>query len=132
MSQIFLPGRELNVITRGPGTLQLLSFQPDGSLTANISTVRPTTQGLTNYIVAAAFTYQRFALVWTGQGEAVYQIGNSLVRQPVGRDWTAASTIILGSNAVVTDDVSAVAKPLLKPNMPLGGMIYAVGDNIKV
>ncbi|KAH6897957.1 mucin-binding lectin 1 [Coprinopsis sp. MPI-PUGE-AT-0042] len=130
MVHIFLPGMELSVITHGPGTLQLLSYECHKSLTPNISTVRTENLEISAFIVAAAFTYTRFALVWTGEGQAFYQIGDSQQRHPLGRDWKAASTIAWGSNSVGTGDVSAIAQTYLKPDMRLGGTIYAVPKNL--
>jgi hypothetical protein len=127
---IFSPGSEFNIITRGPGTLQLLSYNTKSGLPANISALRVTAQGISNYILAAAPGYDRFAFIWTGEDEAVSQIGNSLLRQPIGRRWEAASTVERGGLYLAPGRVEQVAQPLITPEMPYNGLIYAVAKNL--
>jgi hypothetical protein len=130
MSQLFRPGAELHVFTRGPGMLHLLSFQSNSGLTPNISTARPT-EGDNVYLIAAGFTYERFALIWTGEGEAVYQVGNRLERSPVGTSWNAASTYVWGAGSrLMKGDVMVIADPLMKADMPSGGLIYAIAKTL--
>jgi hypothetical protein len=43
---------------------------------------------------------------WEGAGEAAYTIGDSLVRQAVGKSWQAAIIVEWGATRATTADVS--------------------------
>jgi hypothetical protein len=110
MANIFASNTQLTVVTRGPGSLSLLTWA--GTWDANagaVGAVSTTKTGLTRWVVSFSHNYLNFAIKWSGQGEAVYQVGEGLERKPVGRDWKTATTIHWSNRAIVTEDVSAKA-----------------------
>ncbi|KAK7021906.1 hypothetical protein VNI00_017195 [Paramarasmius palmivorus] len=104
---VFTNGNTLTVYTQGPGKLHLLSFQSNGKLVNVIGTATTTSQGVTKFIVSHSYTFERFAFFFEGAGEAVYSVGPSLLRQPVGRSWTGATLVKWESAEITTGDVSA-------------------------
>ncbi|KAH6911673.1 mucin-binding lectin 1 [Coprinopsis sp. MPI-PUGE-AT-0042] len=110
MSDIFASKKQLTVVTRGIGSLSLLTWDNTYDTNAGaVGAVETTNAGLTRWVVSFSHNYLHFALKWDGQGEAVYQVGDGLERKPVGRDWRCATTIHWSSRTVVTEDVSAKA-----------------------
>ena len=108
-SHIFTTGHEVVVITKGPGKLTLLSWDPvqGHGLTTGVGDIPTTRSGITHYVIGFSHFYTKFSFIWQGEGEAVYQIGEGLERKPVGRTWSSANTIRWGANSVTTEDVSA-------------------------
>ncbi|KAH6911696.1 mucin-binding lectin 1 [Coprinopsis sp. MPI-PUGE-AT-0042] len=106
-TQIFMSDTQLAVITRGPGVLSLLTWENTNDCPRVVGAVPTNNTGLTRYMLSFSHNFLHFAFKWDGEGEAVYQIGSGLERKPVGRDWTAASTVHWGASSVVTEDVSA-------------------------
>jgi hypothetical protein len=110
MSNIFASNKQLTVVTRGPGSLSLLTWENNFDANAGVvGAVRTTNASLTRWVVSFSHNYLNYALKWSGEGEAVYQVGNGLERKPVGRDWKTATTIHWPDRVVVTEDVSAKA-----------------------
>jgi len=109
---IFKDDQCLVVTTRGPGRLHLLSYQSNGGLTNNVGSRPTTNSGVTRFMVSFSHTYERFAFIWDGDGEAVYGVGHGLKRLPVGKSWGQASAIEWGSSTVTTTDVSKLVGPL--------------------
>ncbi|KAH6906774.1 mucin-binding lectin 1 [Coprinopsis sp. MPI-PUGE-AT-0042] len=105
MAHIFATSMELCVITDGPGFLSLLSWQSRQSIRAHVGTIPTSNSGLTKFMVGFSHTFERFAIVWDGEGQAVYQIGKNLERFPVGRDWSCASTVHWGARELVSENV---------------------------
>jgi hypothetical protein len=110
MSGIFTNGQTLVVTTTGPGKLNLLSYQSNGGVVNVVGSVSTSKAGETRFLISHSYTFERFAFYWDGAGEAVYGIGASLLRQPVGRSWSNASLASWGSPAITTADVSVQVK----------------------
>jgi hypothetical protein len=106
MAHVFATGMELSVITDGPGFLSLLSWQSNGGIQAHVGTIPTSNSGLTRFLVGFSHTFERFAIIWEGNGQAVYQIGKNLERLPVGRDWSCASTVHWGAKHLVVENVT--------------------------
>ena len=100
-------GNEIIVIAQGPGSLSLLTWDPvSSSIHAHVGATPTYRQGYTHFLIGFSHYFQRFAFIWDGDGEAVYQIGEGLERRPVGRSWEQASAFHYRSSAVSTEDVS--------------------------
>ncbi|KAH6907705.1 mucin-binding lectin 1 [Coprinopsis sp. MPI-PUGE-AT-0042] len=110
MSNIFAANKQLTVVTRGTGSLSLLTWANTYDANAGaVGAVKTTNTGLTRWVVSFSHNYLHFALKWDGEGEAVYQVGDGLERKPVGRSWSSATTIHWSARSVVTEDVSVKA-----------------------
>ncbi|KAK7023627.1 hypothetical protein VNI00_016589 [Paramarasmius palmivorus] len=103
---VFTNGNTLTVYVRGPGKLHLLAFQSNGRIPNHVGANSTTSQGVTRFIVSHSYTFERFAFYFEGAGEAVYSVGPSLLRQPVGRSWTGATLVKWESPDITTADVS--------------------------
>ena len=127
MSHIFTTGKELVVLTKGPGTLYLLSWASNANSPSTIGGIPTTRSGITPYIISFSHNYTRFAFIWQGEGEAVYQIGDGLERKPLGRAWESASTIHWGATAIVTENVTAHASSALNRDKETTAFIIPTG-----
>lgn len=126
---LFKPGQELVVITQGPGHLCLLSYgSKDGSGINIVGAMNTNAPGITRWLISFSHRYDKFAFIWDGQGEGVYQIGNGLERRHVGRKWTAASTAHKGASHVGIEDVADIAKHAI--NRDGATTVYAIPNNI--
>ncbi|KAM6493666.1 hypothetical protein JOM56_010027 [Amanita muscaria] len=106
---IFADGQCLIVTTRGPGTLNLLTYNPITSTLQNCNgSLSTTSTGVTRFLISFSHNYQSFAFMWNGAGEAVYSIGTGLQRTSVGRNWSQASLVEWGSSTVTTADVTGI------------------------
>ncbi|KAK7040688.1 hypothetical protein VNI00_009594 [Paramarasmius palmivorus] len=106
---VFTNGNTLVVYARGPGRLHLLSYQSNAHIPNHVGAIQTTTQDsakITKFVISHSYTFERFAFFFEGPGEAVYSIGSSLQRQPVGKSWTQASVASWGSATITTADVS--------------------------
>ena len=125
---IFTPGNELIVISRGPGALSLLSWQNNAGGSNVVGAIRTTNAGLTRWVISFSHHYERFAFIWQGGGQAVYQIGRKLERTPVGTRWENASTVNWGASTVTTTNVSSIASSAV--NRDELTTVYAIPDTI--
>ena len=107
MPHIFQSDQQLTVITRGPGTLSLLTWGSNSNAPSVVGAVKTTNTSLTRYLISFSHDFNYYAFIWNGQGDARYQVGSSLDRKPVGKDWKTASFVEWLSNEVKTKDVSA-------------------------
>lgn len=104
---VFTNGNSLVVSTRGPGKIHLLSYQSNGKITNHVGSLATNNEGETRFLISHSYTFERFAFFFEGAGEAVYGMGSSLMRQPVGKSWNEASVASWGSASITTADVSA-------------------------
>jgi hypothetical protein len=105
--QIFRSDAQVSLITRGPGAISLLTWGSNTPTTPSIvGAIKTSETGLTRWIVSFSHNFNDYAFKWDGPGEAVYQIGNGLERKPVGRSWSAATTLHWGATSLVSEDVS--------------------------
>lgn len=107
MAGIFTNGQTLLVSTIGPGKLHLLSYQSNAKITNHVGYIPTTKAGETRFVISHSYTFERFAFFWEGSGEAVYSVGTSLIRQPVGKSWDSASLASWGSPTITTANVTA-------------------------
>ncbi|KAF9073337.1 hypothetical protein BDP27DRAFT_1360276 [Rhodocollybia butyracea] len=114
---IFTNGQTLTVTTRGPGNLNLVSYQSNGGI-PNVAGATPTTNaGVTRFVISHSYTFERFAFFWDGAGEAVYTIRTALANNPVGRSWAEASGVSWGATTVSTvNATSFVASAVARNN----------------
>ncbi|KAJ7272897.1 hypothetical protein C8J57DRAFT_1128505 [Mycena rebaudengoi] len=91
--QAFRNGMSPIVTTRGPGKLHLLSYDSNGGLPNHQGFTQTMNDGVTRFIISHSYTFTNFAFYWEGNGEAVWTIGDSLMRQPVGTSWATATSI---------------------------------------
>ncbi|KIJ90915.1 hypothetical protein K443DRAFT_686406 [Laccaria amethystina LaAM-08-1] len=104
---VFVNGNTLVVSAIGPGKLHLLSYQSNAKIVNHVGFIPTTKTGETRFVISHSYTFERFAFFWEGSGEAVYGIGTSLVRQPVGKSWASASLASWGSPTITTANVTA-------------------------
>ena len=107
MSAIFTNGQTLVVSTIGPGKLHLLSYQSNAKIVNHVGYIPTSKTGETRFVISHSYTFERFAFFWEGSGEAVYSVGTSLVRSPVGKSWTSASLASWGSSSITTANVTS-------------------------
>jgi hypothetical protein len=113
----FQSGNGVMVTTRGPGKIHLISYASNASLPNHVGTITTANQGETRFIISHSYTFTQFAFYWDGAGEAVYSIGDQLLRQPVGNSWNKAVNIAWGGSAAATSDVSSqVASAVSRDN----------------
>ncbi|KAF6758034.1 mucin-binding lectin 1 [Ephemerocybe angulata] len=106
---LFTTGNEVTVITVGPGKLSLASWGSINSGQSTVGAVTTTNAFLTKWLVSFSHCYTRFAFIWEGEGQAVYQIGNKAdERKPVGRSWDNASTHHWGTNTIAGENITSV------------------------
>jgi hypothetical protein len=81
-----------------------------GHRSSVVGAMRTNASGITRWLISFSHRYEKFAFIWDGQGEGVYQIGNGLERKPVGRRWNVASTAHRGAWDIGIADVSAIVR----------------------
>ncbi|KIK00628.1 hypothetical protein K443DRAFT_7479 [Laccaria amethystina LaAM-08-1] len=104
---VFVNGQTLVVSAVGPGKLHLLSYESNGGLPNHVGYLPTSKTGETRFLISHSYTFTKFAFFWEGSGEAVYGIGTSLVRQPVGTSWDSASLASWGSPTITTANVTS-------------------------
>ena len=107
MSGIFTNGQTLVVSAVGPGKLHLLSYQSNAKIVNHVGYIPTSKTGETRFVISHSYTFTKFAFFWEGSGEAVYGIGTSLVRSPVGKSWNSASLASWGSPTITTANVTS-------------------------
>jgi hypothetical protein len=108
MSNVFASTAQLTVVTQGPGSLSLLSWGSSWDAKAGaVGAVKTNKTGNTLWVVSFSHNYLHFAIKWSGEGKAWYQVGEGADRKAVGRDWKTATTIHWSNRVIVTEDVSA-------------------------
>ena len=113
----FLNGNGVIVSARGPGKVHLLSYASNGGLPAHVGSITTTSEGVTRFIISHSYTFTKFAFYWEGQGEAVCGKALGLVRQPVGKNWEAATTADWGATEFTTQNVTSnVTSAVLRDN----------------
>lgn len=105
-SPIYIDGRGVIVSARGPGKVHLLSYASNANLPAHVGTITTNREGVTRFMISHSYTFTKFAFYWEGSGEAVCGAGSSLIRQPVGTSWNAATCADWGSTSFTTQNVS--------------------------
>ncbi|KAH6913004.1 hypothetical protein BKA70DRAFT_1050789, partial [Coprinopsis sp. MPI-PUGE-AT-0042] len=72
------------------------------------------------YMISFSHTCTRYAFIWKcleKNSTAFYQIGgDTSSRAPVGQSWAAASSVHLGANSVVTENVTSALQAALPRN----------------
>ena len=107
MSGIFTNGQTLVVSAVGPGKLHLLSYESNAKIQNHVGYIPTNKTGETRFVISHSYTFTKFAFFWEGSGEAVYGVGTSLVRQPVGKSWTSASLASWGNPNITTANVTS-------------------------
>ena len=107
MAGIFTNGQTLVVSAIGPGKLHLLSYESNAKIVNHIGYIPTSKTGETRFLISHSYTFTKFAFFWEGSGEAVYGVGTSLVRQPVGKSWASASLASWGSPTITTANVTS-------------------------
>ncbi|KAJ7349021.1 hypothetical protein DFH08DRAFT_133780 [Mycena albidolilacea] len=108
----FQNGNAVLVVTRGPGKMHLISYASNAKPAivphfGSMSTPAGTTErDETRFLITHSYTFEQCAFYWEGAGEAAYGVGNSLVRQAVGRSWQAAINVGWGATTATTTNVS--------------------------
>ncbi|KAJ7700234.1 hypothetical protein B0H14DRAFT_3034246, partial [Mycena olivaceomarginata] len=111
-NKAFQDGNAVLVVTRGPGKMHVVSYGSSAQPTlsqvfGSTSTPAGTTErDETRFIITHSYTFAYCGFFWEGAGEAAYTIGDSLVRQAVGKSWQAA--IIVEWGATTGDDSGCV------------------------
>ncbi|KAJ7771508.1 hypothetical protein B0H16DRAFT_1513740 [Mycena metata] len=67
-------------------------------------------------MISHSYTFTGFAFYWDGTGEAVFSIGNELLRQPVGNSWTQAVNIPWSGQPATNSDVSGQLPAVVQRN----------------
>ncbi|KAJ7042119.1 hypothetical protein C8F04DRAFT_1031082 [Mycena alexandri] len=80
----FNSGNGVLVTTRGQRKVHLVSYGSNGGLPNHVGTINTTNNEVTRFMISHSYTFTGFAFYWEGTGEAVFSIGNQLLRQPVG------------------------------------------------
>ncbi|KAJ7771523.1 hypothetical protein B0H16DRAFT_1364103 [Mycena metata] len=102
----FNSGNGVLVTTRGPGKVHLISYGSNGGLPNHVGTITTANSGVTRFMISHSYTFTGFAFYWDGTGEAVFSIGNQLLRQPVGNTWAQAVNVPYGGQPAINNDVS--------------------------
>ena len=105
---LFIGNNSVMVITNGPGELSLLAYNSNASLQPTVGGKTTSNTGETRWLISFSYTYQAYAFIWQGTGQAVYRIGSNLLTGPVGTAWNAASVINWNATSVTTTDASSV------------------------
>ncbi|KAJ7118868.1 hypothetical protein C8R44DRAFT_673117 [Mycena epipterygia] len=115
--QAFRNGVSPVVTTRGPGKIHLLSYQSNGGIPNHVGTITTTNTGETRFIISHSYTFEQFAFYWDGAGEAVWTLGDTLMRQLVGTSWATASSVPWTGQPVASADVtSQVSSAVVRDN----------------
>ena len=86
MSGILIGDLTLVITTTGPGTLNVLNYEISSGASGLLrKVIGSKSTGETRFIISHFYNYRKLAFYWDGAGEAVYGIGASLLRQPVGK-----------------------------------------------
>jgi len=104
---VFVNGQTLVVSAIGPGKLHLLSYQSNSKIQNHVGYISTSKTGETRFVISHSYTFESFAFFWEGSSEAVYGIGTSLVRQPVGKSWDSASVASWGGATITTANVTS-------------------------
>lgn len=114
MSGVLQGLNTLMLMTSGSGTLYHISY---GSVLGYANTHRSKTinaTGENRWVVGFSYTYNKYAFIWEGSGEATYRVGTGLSAFPVGRSWNNATTVNWDSPIVSNADAtSLVTGPFL-------------------
>ncbi|KAJ7982862.1 hypothetical protein DFH06DRAFT_1171791 [Mycena polygramma] len=113
----FINGSGVLVTARGPGKIHLISYASNAHLPNHVGTIAATATAQsdeTRFLISHSYTFTQFAFYWEGSGEAVYSIGEQLLRQPVGNSWAKSVAISYGGKAAATSDVSSQVSSAVK------------------
>ncbi|KAJ7621629.1 hypothetical protein DFH06DRAFT_1233134 [Mycena polygramma] len=113
----FMNGSGVLVTARGPGKIHLISYASNANLPNHVGTIVTTATAQsdeTRFLISHSYTFTQFAFYWEGSGEAVYSIGDQLLRQPVGNSWAKSVAISYGGKAAATSDVSSQVASAVK------------------
>ncbi|KAJ7491149.1 hypothetical protein FB451DRAFT_1222219 [Mycena latifolia] len=115
--QAFQNGVAPIVTTRGPGKIHLISYRSNSGLRNHVGSITTTNAGETRFLISHSYTFTGFAFYWDGEGEAVWTLGDMLMRRPVGRSWATASAIPWAGEPLASFDVtSEMSSAVLRNN----------------
>ncbi|KAJ7118873.1 hypothetical protein C8R44DRAFT_673125 [Mycena epipterygia] len=106
------------VTTRGPGKIHLLTYQSNAGIPNHVGTITTTNTGVTRFIISHSYTFEGFAFYWDGAGEAVWTLGDTLMRQLVGKSWATATSVPWVGQPVTSADMnSQVSSAVVRDNL---------------
>lgn len=108
MTTVFFSAAPLVVTVHGPGRVHLFSYSSNAGMPGHIGAVETTNPDKTRFIISHSYSFEKYAFYWEGAGEAVWSVGSSLQRQPVGRSWNDARVVVWGSPAVTAENISGI------------------------
>ncbi|KAJ7042113.1 hypothetical protein C8F04DRAFT_994421, partial [Mycena alexandri] len=114
--QTFISGNGVLVTSRGPGKVHLISYASNAGLPNHVGTITTANDGETRFIISHSYTFTQFAFYWEGTGEAVFSVGDQLVRQAVGNGWNKAITVPYGGQPAVGDVSGQVSSAVQRDN----------------
>ncbi|KAJ6606268.1 hypothetical protein DFH09DRAFT_1119717 [Mycena vulgaris] len=115
--QAFQNGVAPIVTTRGPGKIHLISYGSNSGLPNHVGSITTTNARDTRFLISHSYTFTGFAFYWEGEGEAVWTLGDTLMRQPVGASWDTASAVPWAGQPLASTDVTAqVESAVLRDN----------------
>ncbi|KAJ7184443.1 hypothetical protein C8R46DRAFT_460754 [Mycena filopes] len=112
----FISGNGVLVTTSGAGKVHLISYASNANLPNHVGTITTSNAGATRFIISHAYTFTKFAFYWEGAGEAVFSIGDQLLRQAVGNSWSRAVMVSYGGQGSTGDVSGQISSAVQRDN----------------